>query len=60
MEENLKQWKWNTASICGEKLEWRPQKEMEDDLKNKLKWKTTSSTIKKINLDWMWHNSKLT
>ena len=32
---------------------------MKDGLKKMKKWKTRSSTIKKINLNWLFHNSKL-
>ena len=45
----------------------KKRKEMEKNLKkngkqpqNNLKWKTTSSTIKNINLNWLCNNNKLT
>ena len=36
------------------------KRKKEDDLQKREKWKTTTSTMKKINLNWLWHNSKLT
>jgi hypothetical protein len=55
MEDDLKKMKKKRTSTNIED----DLKKMEDDLKKMKKWKTTTSTIKKINLNWLWHNSKL-
>ena len=49
MEDDLKK-KWKTNS---KKNGRRPQKKMEDNVKKMKKWKTTTSTSKKINLNWL-------
>ena len=52
--------KWQMASKKMKRKTTKKKKEKKDDLKKMEKWKTTTSTIKKINLNWLWHTRKLT